>query len=403
MSVGTPVLDALEAFYSAPVEDISDSLASKLADARSRDDPLPTILGHLRCAEFLELYLHQTQQIPPGDWLEGLDQKPGTVRASIVGRELSTLGGVKRRSMIIDGEHLGGEHLPLKGLPPAQVKAALCYANDVTIEDPFDEEQVLGDFVRDVVDSMPHVQVQIAPDPDHFVSTIQALAGLAPVVRAGHIVFVPRRLAMDTRMAGRFASNAWETFGAQRQELALRSLRLWIASGGVITPLFGSDDEEQAFKDEAGLLSPLTETADSLRVQRLARLALPSAGRLEPRQMVLIREDDAFESFRATQRRALASLAEGSSSELADYRLEMAQAARELGRSVGSRPSLNSLFSKALGWSVGAMVLPPHGWQAAAAALGGITTQVAAERALSTEKDSRRALRHHFATLAGPG
>ena len=66
-------------------------------------------------------------------------------------------------------------------------------------------------YITDVADAMPHVPIQIAPDPAHFVSTLKALSGIAPVVRAGHIVFVPRRLAMDARMAGKFGSNAWET------------------------------------------------------------------------------------------------------------------------------------------------------------------------------------------------
>ena len=146
MSVGTPVLDALETFYSAPVEEIASHLAAKLDAARARESTLAVTLDELRCAEFLNVYLTQIQEVPLNSWLDGLDESAGTVRASIVGRELSSDAETRRRSMVIDGEHLGGDGLPLRGLPPVQVKAALCYANDVTVEDPFDEEQILGDF-----------------------------------------------------------------------------------------------------------------------------------------------------------------------------------------------------------------------------------------------------------------
>ncbi|KRF39994.1 hypothetical protein ASH01_19595 [Terrabacter sp. Soil811] len=382
------------------MEAVAQRLSAQLANAQAGGASLTTTLDALRCGEFLELYLDQIQQVPLDQWLSYLDVTDGVVRASIVGRELATDPSLRRRSMIIDGEHLGADHLPLRGLPPGQIKAALCYANDVTVEDPFDEEQVLRDFISSVADAMPHAPIQIAPDPAHFVSTVQALARIAPVIRAGHIAFVPRRLAMDAGLSGKFASNAWETSGAQRQELALRSLRLWLASGGLVTPLFGSDDEEGAFREQAGLLAPLTESIDSFRLQRVARLALPAADRLSPEQMVRIREDDAFESFRVTQRRALAAITEESDSELADYRAEMAEAARSLGKSVANRSAFNSLFSKALGWGVGTMILAPHSAAAAIAALGGITTQVVAERVFNRDKSGKRALRHHYATLA---
>ncbi|MDO4718071.1 MAG: hypothetical protein Q4B08_10990, partial [Propionibacteriaceae bacterium] len=299
--------------------------------------------------------------------------------------------------------HLGAGGLPQQGLPPGQISAALCYANDVTVEDPFDEEQILGDFITDMQKSMPQVSVQIAPDPAQFVSTVRELAKLAPLVRAGHITFVPRRLAMDSRMVGAFCSNASDTFKAQREELALRSLRLWLASGGVITPLFGNDDDEAAFREQAGLLEPLTQTTESMRLQRVSRLTLPVAVRLDPQQMVRVREDDTFESFRTTQRRALASIQDGSDTELADYRAEMAQAARDLDWTVSNRTSLSSLFTRALGWSVGAMILAPDTWVAAVAALSGISAEAAAEHFLTRERALHQALRHHFITLAESG
>lgn len=399
--MGTPVLMALEEFYAAPVEAVARELPSILARSRSTGASLEAVLDDMRCGEFLELYLAQVQAVPLEDWLDGLDEGEGTVRASIVGRDLATATAAQRRSLVIDGDHLGGDHLPLKGLPPEQVKAALCYANDVLAEDPFDEEQVIADFVSSIAESMPHVPIRVAPDPDHFVSSVRAVAALAPLIRAGHMTFMPRRLAMDARLSGRFASNAWDTFGARREELARRSLRLWLASGGLVTPLFGDPDEEEAFREEAGLLAPLTATQEALRVRRIAQLALPSTGRLEPNQMVRLREDDAFETFRARQRHALALVGDANDeSARAAYRAEMAEAARALGKSISSRQSLNGLFTKAVGWGVGAMVVTPQGWWSAVAALGGITAEVVAERVVDRPGRAQKAMLHHYATLA---
>ena len=147
----------------------------------------------------------------------------------------------------------------------------------------------------------------------------------------------------------------------------------------------------------------LTEGGEALRVRRLTDLALPAAGRLDARQMVTIREAEEFETFRMAQRHALTAVGEGADEvTLALYRAEMAAAASTLSAAVSRATALRSLFTKAVGWGVGAMVITPHGWQAAVAALGGITTEVAAERLISESAAGRRALRHHYATLSQP-
>jgi hypothetical protein len=395
------VLAALEEFYAAPVEDIAIKLTKTLNKAASREQGLNRTLNDLRCDEFLGLYLEQVQSVPLETWMESMEEQDGTVRASIVGRELATIPGARRRALIIDDDHLAGGYLPLDGLPPERVKAALCYAHSVLAEDPFDEDQVIADFMAEVVDSLPHVSVRVAPDPEHFVSSVQALAALAPAVRAGHIGFAPRRLAMDARLAGKFAGSAFSAVGAQREELAQRSLRLWLASGGLVTPLFGDDDEEDAFIQEVGLLRPLTESEEAVKVSRVANLALPAAGRLDAHQMVAIREADEFEAFRVAQRHALASIGDDDSdAALTAYRAEMAAAGRALTSSVSNATSLRSLLTRTVGWGVGAMTLAPDGWRAVVAALGGITTQVVAERVVSRNGAGQRALRHHYATLS---
>lgn len=80
MTVGTPLLAALEAFYAAPVEDIAKQLASRLDTARARESDLGATLDDLRAAEFLTIYLSQIQQVPVDDWLDGLDESVGSER-----------------------------------------------------------------------------------------------------------------------------------------------------------------------------------------------------------------------------------------------------------------------------------------------------------------------------------
>lgn len=402
--MGTPLLDALEGFYSDSVEAVARRLQRQLSRLAARDAALEQKLDQLRCADFLHLYLDQIQSVPAENWLSGLDSADGSLRASMVGRELATTTGHRRRSMIIDGEHLGSDHLPLTGVPPSHLKAALCYAHDIVIEDPFDEEQVIADFLASVVDGMPHVPVRLAPDPDHFVETVTAISTLAPAIRAGHVSFIPRRLAMDSRAAGQFVSNAWHIADRQREELARRHLRLWLATGGLVTPLFGSADEEDAFERESGLLQPLIGGAEAVRLQRIAALALPSAGDLQTSQMVVVREDAAFEEFRSRQRAALAMVGTGADADSIElFRHEMTAAASQLRSSIGGQRSLREWVAEVASWSVGAAILRTSSWAEASAAVGALTTRVVGERLVTRASGSERALLHHYATLGGTG
>lgn len=104
-SGGTPVLHSLEEFYGAPIADVAKQLGGTLTEL-GPDATIAEQLNALRCGEFLELYLHQTQSIPVAEWLEGLDLEAGSLRASLIGRELATTPGRDRRSVLMDGELL---------------------------------------------------------------------------------------------------------------------------------------------------------------------------------------------------------------------------------------------------------------------------------------------------------
>ena len=98
-------------------------------------------------------------------------------------------------------------HLPIDGLPPQQIKTALCYATEILAEDPFDEEQNVKDFIR-AVNEIGLSSLTPAPDPHHFVSTVEAIAALGPIIRAGYVKFIPRRAAMSGDLMRLFAKVA---------------------------------------------------------------------------------------------------------------------------------------------------------------------------------------------------
>ena len=403
---GTPVLHSLEEFYAAPVEDVAKRLRNALS-AIGPDTTLMQQLDTLRCREFLDLYLDQIQTVPVNQWLDGLDLGAGSLRASIIGRELASAPDHSRRSVLMDGELMSLGHLPIDGLPPRQVKAALCYATEILAEDPFDEEQNVKDFIR-AVNEIGLSPLTPAPDPHHFVSTVEAIAALGPIIRAGYVKFIPRRAAMSGDLMGLFASSTWDTeingstqSERRARELSKRTLRLWLTTGGAVTPLFEDDREESAFRAEAGLLAPCINETEAVRLRQLSRLTLPTAGGLSPGQMVKIREDDTFATFRSRQRQALA--ATGAGADEADVRLfqeEMTAAAQDLRKQVRSS-IIQGLVTRTIGWGVGAMILAPESLQAVLAALGGIASQILVERVVKGPANATRALHHHYAVLGG--
>ena len=109
---GTPVLHSLEEFYAAPVEDVAKRLRNALS-AIGPDTTLMQQLDTLRCREFLNLYLDQIQTVPVNQWLDGLDLGAGSLRASIIGRELASAPDHSRRSVLMDGELMSLGHLQI--------------------------------------------------------------------------------------------------------------------------------------------------------------------------------------------------------------------------------------------------------------------------------------------------
>ncbi|WP_432877191.1 hypothetical protein ACQPYH_28230 [Kribbella sp. CA-245084] len=388
------------------VEDLSGEMERGLVSARALDLSTEEVIARLRCEEFLATYLEQVQSGTIERWLESLDLGAGVLRASVVGRELAETHAHRRRSMLIDGEHLSNERLPRAGVGDGEIKAALCFAHDILLDDPFDEEQVLADFAASVHEVMPDTRITIAPDPEHFCGHRAGadLTGSAGTRRV--VAFAPRRLSMDARLAGAFARNAWDLGGESREglasgELARRSLRLWLASGGRYVPC-------SALIATRPHSSPRRNCSQPRSWLRTSRGSGGSSRSHYRRPGERAHNGCSISGMLTCSR----TLGRGSARLCKPWVLEpmvrlpacsgeeMKVAAVELGRRVKQKPLLVEGMPKYLNWGVGSIGLAVHDWRLIAAGLGGITAEVLAERFLGHSGVGDQALVHHYAPLA---
>lgn len=410
---GNPVVESLEHFYAMPVEQVAEKLRTDLCAAQARGLGLRETAAALRCDEFSQLYLEQ-QRSRPADRIGGMDMAAGHLRAAFIGRELVPVPKGGRPTVYMDGRHLGQDRLPSAlSTTRGEIKAALCYAHDLVLEDPFDEEQDLAGLVRQVLEMDPSADAAVLPDPGLFVANVNAIAEIAPLSRSGVVRFSPRGLAMNPKLAGRNASNAWDASrepGAAERELIDRMIRVWLHSGGTIVPVFANDLQEQRFADLLGLLAATLDTAEAGRLRKLGTLALPSADGLDFRSMLEIRHETVFQSFRSRQRAVLAVIGEQDPGDVRARRMfreEMRAAADEVTVKTRRKGFAKSLSTELIGWGVGEIVAMSFDWRAAAAVLAAAATSTlanflsssAAQAVADATPSAKRALHHHYATL----
>ena len=410
---GNPVVESLEHFYGLPVERVAEKLAADLFLARERGLGLLETAGVLRSSEFTQLYLEQ-QHSRPVERVGGTGLPEGHLRAAFIGRELVEVPKGGRPTVYLDGKHLGQDRLPSTlTATRGEVKAALCYAHDLVLEDPFDEEQDLVSLVRDQLKVDPSSQAAVIPEAGLFVANVAAVAELAPLVRDGVVRFAPRTLAMNPRLAGRNASNAWDvdlSADAAERELVDRMMRVWLHSGGTLVPVFEGDRQERRFADTLGVLAAAVNSGEAARLRKLGTLALPSADRLDLHRMLDIRHETVFQTFRSRQRAVLAAIDEagaGDAQAAALFREEMRAAAEAVTLKTRRYGLTNALGPKLIGWGVGGVVGVSFDWRAAAAVLAAAATSKVADFLTSSAAQAladaspraTRALHHHYATL----
>src|SRR5689334_22251104 len=180
--VGTPVLSALEAFYGRDLDDLAAWARRTLTDAVDHGLDVPETVASLRAGDFLEVYLRQIHSVPPEVWARSLPLPEGHLRAALLGRELVDIPRSGRLNLFMDGHHYGAERLPSQfAVDLRELKAPLCYAHDVVLEDPFDDEHHPLEVIRVIRETFPDVVASPAPHPDTFVRTLEVLAQMAPL------------------------------------------------------------------------------------------------------------------------------------------------------------------------------------------------------------------------------
>ncbi|MCF3137520.1 hypothetical protein [Streptomyces olivochromogenes] len=258
-SCGTPVLSALEAFYARDIDDLAAWGRATFDEARAKGlDDIATIEA-LRVDAFMSVYLEQIHSVPAERWAASLPMPEGHLRSALLGRELVDVPRTGRLNVLMDGRLYGAERLPSRlSADYRELKAPLCYAHDVLFEDPFDDEHHALVQMRVIQESSPDTVMRPVLEPGLFVRTLRTLADLAPLIRAGTVMFIPRQLTADPRSIAMAGSSIAGLGGAvSRQELAERTVRAWLLTGGRAVPLFADADEEAAFREAAALLAPL--------------------------------------------------------------------------------------------------------------------------------------------------
>jgi hypothetical protein len=246
-----------------------------------------------------------------------------------------------------------------------------------------------------------------------FVANVAAVAELAPLARGGVVRFSPLSLAMNPKLTGLNASNAWDVDrapDAAERELIDQMMRVWLHSGGTVVPVFTGDPRERRFADLLGLLATAVDTAEAARLRKLGTLALPSADGLDLRHMLEIRHETIFQTFRSRQRVVLAAINDKDPADAHARRLfreEMRAAADEVTIKTRRQGFAKSLNSKLIGWSVGELVAISFDWRVATAVLAAAATSTivnflsssAAQAIADTTPRAIQALHHHYATL----
>ena len=405
---GGLLIEFIENFFAGSTGEVADSLLTRL----------PYFVR--RKQEFLDLYTYQSLS-PQLHALKSLE--PGEIRPLVT----HSLGDIAN-APLLDPDALNRRlGFTREDEVTFQIQSLLLYADGVAIRDPFIAS---AGFVRAAKGGYALRLDNEISDSD-FVNALKLICRLADLIR-GQVVrfFVPpdlpiagdlRSLALAriiNKTARALASETLDqedllTRGALLTERALHQLACVsdpsVSTGTVFLPNLSDgavldvilDEVEELVVEAAALRAP--EMAHIRNLANLLRLSLPGIPDIRLREVVQIRQDESFATFRGDVRGALLVAddflkGDDLTSARTAVRDHMRGASERLKHRTRRGVLADTLAGDLVGWGAGVVVAQAlAGWQAALATLfGKAVTEVLRDR----EKPAAKARAKHYLALS---
>lgn len=307
------------------------------------------------------------------------------------------------------------ENTPQHAALAREIKALLLYAHATVVLNPLSPWFAI---------EQKRVVTESRPDGLHFVRAVRAIAELAPLIRAGTVVIAEppemawrndidvrdalARVARETSKQNDRPADQWNTY-AEAQDTFMRLLACSTIDpadqGSGLAVALGEDGS--ALSDFIRLIAASMAPGQQLpsedaRLASLMELSLPGVDGLTPREMLDVRHDNKFLTFRSDMRAALAeadiSLRNGElESARREVREHMLARAAELAQARARTKLWNATSTGAIGWAVGASLTSLAGWKSA---LLSLVARSAYDTARARPSHASRALLQHYVALS---
>lgn len=307
------------------------------------------------------------------------------------------------------------ENTPQHAAMAREIKALLLYAHTTVVLNPLSPWFAI---------EQERVVTEARPDGLQFVRALHAIAELSPLISAGTVVIAEppemiwrndvdvrdalAHVALETSRQSDRPVDQWNSY-AEAQDTFLRLLASSTidpadqGSGLAVAP----GDDGSALSDfirlmASGMAPGQLLPSEDARLASLMELSLPGVDGLTPREMLDVRHDNKFLTFRSDMRAALAeadlSLRNGElESARREVREHMAARAAELSQARARTRLWNATSAGAIGWTVGASLTSLAGWKSA---LLSLVARSAYDTARARPSHASRALLQHYVTLS---
>jgi hypothetical protein len=398
------VLDALENFYRDDIR----SIASRYRRVLKTKKPAE-IERELRPKELMRVYKAWSEPLSAAEKEGGFllpSLSPGELRIPISPSPKEIIRGAYEPLDYNTWTYSARNQWAPEVIRPA-IKRALLYAHSVVLDCQI-PEQVVGNF-----------SVEAAAD------WLEIVAEFAPLIRKGIVLVtpIPNMTAMplwQMQMKMGFSvglpssqhrSRIDDLWGdvlpvVTRNWAAMQAARFTQLKGRsalCFPPDEGWNLEERTLKELEKQIgrrnaSATYPTTDSVLLNRIGNLSLPGLGEIRLRDIIKVREDDAFTEFRVALRSALSNSIDTSGSvDEQLFRESMVAEVKRLERAT-KRPAIAEItLPKIVNWSLAALA----GWSIAGwyGAMAGVVGETAVEYGLSRPPASDRALFAHYVAM----